>query len=72
MIGKLSAFLPSQEDFMSVEMYSKLYSNMIKVQSDEKGETLPQKDKIETEHHELRKGILQQKLKSLKLTRNKK
>lgn len=70
--SKLSAFLPSVDDFMSLEQYSKLYNNMIKVQTDEKGNTLPQKEKIEEEHHVLRKTILEQKIKSLRLDRKKK
>ena len=70
--SKLSAYLPSSDDFMSLEQYSKLYSNMIKVQTDEKGNDLPQKEKIEEEHHVLRKNIVQQKIKSLQIARKKK
>lgn len=70
--NKLSAYLPSTDDFMSLEQYSKLYSNMIKVQTDEKGNDLPQKEKIEEEHHVLRKNIVQQKIKSLQIARKKK
>lgn len=70
--SKLSAYLPSVDDFISLEQYSKLYSNMIKVQTDEKGNDLPQKEKIEEEHHALRKNIVQQKIKSLQIARKKK
>lgn len=70
--GKLSALLPSSDDFMSLEQYSKLYNTMIKVQSDDEGKSLPQKEKIEEEHHVLRKTIVQQKLKSMQLARKKK
>ena len=70
--SKLSAYLPSVDDFISLEQYSKLYSNMIKVQTDEKGNDLPQNEKIEEEHHVLRKNIVQQKIKSLQIARKKK
>jgi hypothetical protein len=72
MQNKLSAFLPSPDDFMSLSQYSQLYNNMMKAQTDEKGNDLPQKEKIEEEHHVLRKTIVQQKLKSMQLSRKKK
>jgi hypothetical protein len=72
MQNKLSAFLPSTDDFMTVEQYSKLYTNMMKAQTDEKGNDLPQKEKIEEQHHELRKTIIQQKIKSMQIGRKKK
>jgi hypothetical protein len=70
--AKMMAYLPNADDFMDLQTYNKLYVDMIKNQTNDKGETLPQKAQLEEQHKELRSNILKTKLNEMKKNRNKK
>lgn len=70
--AKLSAYLPNPDDFMDLQTYNKLYSNMIKNQTDEKGNDLPQKEQLEEQHKGLRTSMIKMKIADMKNQRKKK
>ena len=69
---KLMGLLPSLDDFMSLEDKSKLYTKMIKTQTDASGNDLPQKKQLEDSHHDIRGNMIKQKINMLKNQRRKK
>ena len=68
-IRKMISYLPDQSNFMSMEEYNEMYKTMVKVQSNDKGEELPQKEAIVESHKELRHNLMKSKLSVLQNTR---
>lgn len=69
--NKLMGFLPHPDDFMALEDYNKLYMKSLAVQTNAEGESLPQKEQLETQHRAIVQGTLQAKLSAMRMTRNK-
>jgi len=68
-VRKMMSYLPDQSSFMSMEEYNELYKTMVKVQSNDKGEELAQKETIVESHKELRHNLMKSKLSSLQTIR---
>ena len=68
-IRKMMSYLPDQSNFMTMEEYNEMYKTMIKVQSNDKGEELPQKEELVESHKELRHNLMKSKLAVLQNTR---
>ena len=68
-IRKMISYLPDQSSFMSMEEYNEMYKTMINIQSNDKGEELPQKESLIESHKELRHNLMKSKLSVLQNTR---
>lgn len=69
--NKLQAFLPSPDDFVTLEDYNKLYMKSLAVQTDKDGVSLPQKETLEAQHRDIVQNALKSRLSAMKNDRNK-
>jgi alpha-D-ribose 1-methylphosphonate 5-triphosphate diphosphatase PhnM len=68
-IRKMMSYLPDQSNFISMEEYNEMYKTMVNIQSNDKGEELPQKEAITESHKELRHNLMKSKLSALQTIR---
>lgn len=61
-IRKMMSYLPDQSNFIPMEEYNEMYKTMVNIQSNDKGEDLPQKEAIVESHKELRHNLMKSKL----------
>lgn len=71
-INKMMSFLPNPSDMMTLEEYNVYYKQMMKNQTDEKGNELPQAALLQEQHHRIISNVLSGKMNSMKMKRNKK